>query len=77
MQFSQKGRQGLQFVETLKQAEKELCHAVDGLFGTLNKILLQCKEMIKSMQYSKLSGQVAKCRIIDRNVWNGSGRIQL
>ena len=63
------GRKGLQYLETLTNAEKEICNALEGLFETLtNKFKSQYNEKIKALQFRKLY------RYDDENVeeWIGS-----
>ena len=49
------GRQCLQFIEFLMQAEQELCNTMVGLFDTSNnKVHSQHSKIIKSLQYCKL-----------------------
>ena len=49
------GRKGLQYVETLTTAGKEMCNTLEGLFKTLsNKFKPQYNEAIKSLQFRKL-----------------------
>ena len=52
------GRNGLQFLETLIQAEQERCNTMGGLIAILhNKFKTQYHETIKSLQYCKLVRQ--------------------
>ena len=49
------GREGLQYLETLKTTEKETCNTLEGLFETLsNKFKPQYNETIKSLQFRKI-----------------------
>ena len=49
------GRQGLQLLETLMEAEQESCNNEEGLFKILNtKFKLQYNEIIKSLQFNNL-----------------------
>ena len=49
------GRQGLQLLETLTQAEQEACDKEEGLFEILhNKFRPQNNETIKLLQFHKL-----------------------
>ena len=49
------GRKRLQYLETLKTTEKEMCNTLEGLFETLcNRFKSQCNETIKSLQFRKL-----------------------
>ena len=50
--------QGIHIIETIMQADQELCNTVDGLFENLNKKFhWQYYEIIKSLQCCKLSRQ--------------------
>ena len=52
------GRNGLQFIESLTTAEKDTCSTLEGLFKILtNKFKPQINEMIKLLQFHKLSRQ--------------------
>ena len=52
------GRKGLLFIESLTHVGREKCNTMEGLFETLtNKFRLQFNEMIKSLQFCKLSWQ--------------------
>ena len=49
------GRKGLQYLQTLMTAGKEMCNTLEGLFETLsNKLEPQYNEMMKSLQFRKL-----------------------
>ena len=51
-------RKGLQFIELFTKAEKDTCSTLEGLFKILiNKLRPQFKEMIKLLQFHKLSRQ--------------------
>ena len=48
------GREGLQFIQTLTNAEIEACKSITGLFNIKINLKLQHNEMIWSLQYCKL-----------------------
>ena len=49
------GRKGLQYLESLTEAEKHTCNSLQGLFDTLAaKFKPLFNEMIKSLQFRKL-----------------------
>ena len=49
------GRKGLQYLETLTNAEKETCNTLEGIFQTLSKKFKpQYNEISKSLQFRKL-----------------------
>ena len=52
------GRQGLQLIESLTQAEQEMCNTEEGLFEIFNnKFKPQCNETIVSAQFCSLTMQ--------------------
>ena len=52
------GRQGLQFLENLTQAEQEKCNNIESPFETLsNKFTPQHNKTIKFLQYCELNRQ--------------------
>ena len=66
------GRKGLQFIESLTHVEKEKCNTIEGLFETLtNKFRPEFNEMIKSLQFCKLSRQS------EENAGEWMGRLRL
>ena len=66
------GRKGLQFLETLTNAEKVTCDTLEGLFNTLtSKFMPQFNETIKSLQFRKL------CRNDGENVEEWMGRLSV
>ena len=49
------GRKGLHYIESITEAEKQVCNTLQGLFDTLStKFWLQFNETIKSLQFRKL-----------------------
>ena len=67
-------RKGLQLLEMLTQAEKENCETSKGLFKTLNNTFKsQHNDIIKSLQFHKLSRQVNK----SMEEWMGKLRITI
>ena len=66
------GRKGLQYLETLTTAEKQMCNTLEGLFETLsNKIKPHYNETIKSLQFRKLY------RYDEENVEEWMGRLHM
>ena len=66
------GRKGLQYLETLTNAEKDICNTLEGLFETFtNKFKPQYNETIKSLQFRKLH------TYDDENVEEWMGRLQV
>ena len=66
------GRKGLQYLETLRNAEKETCKTLESLFEILsNKFETQYNETIKSLPFRKLH------QYDDENVEEWMGRLHL
>ena len=55
-------RKGLQFIESLTEAEKDGCSTLDGLFEILtNKFRTQFNETIKSLVSQIKQAKLGKC----------------
>ena len=66
------GRKGLNYIESLTEAEKQVCSTLQGLFNTLSaKFQPQFIETTKSLQFGKL------CRVEDESAEEWMGHLCL
>ena len=73
------GRKGLHYLESLTEAEKQMCDTLQGLINTLaEKFRPQYNETIKSLQFRKLCrSEGKKCRGMDGEVMHSGSGMQL
>ena len=72
-------REGLHYLESLTEGEKQVCDTLQGLIGTLAEIFRpQYNKTIKSLQFRKLCRSESKnCRGMDGEVTHSGSGMQL